>query len=333
MNFRSVAGQKEVITGLENSIKNEKVGHAYMFCGPKGCGKRMVTKIFAGMLLCQNPILHESDKNIDMCGSCSACRLREEGTNPDFYTLAAEENSISVEDIRKLQSDIMIRPFYSKRKIYLIEEADKMTVQAQNCLLKTLEEPPRYVVILLTVSNEDALLETIHSRVTKIHFKKNTAEEVRQVVESRLKKVVENMDFIISYSDGIIGTALELADSEEFSRIRQRVIEIIERLTKSKLLDVFEVYDFFEDNKNNMDIIFDIMILFYRDLLVATRHWDENILINSDKKDIIFSSISKFSTGKLVRNIEVIEMTRKNLKYNANFQLAIEMMLMKLQEE
>jgi DNA polymerase-3 subunit delta' len=227
----------------------------------------------------------------------------------------------------------MIRPLYSKRKVYLIEEADKMTVQAQNCLLKTLEEPPRYAVIILTVSNEDMLLETIRSRVTKYSFRKNTPEEVRQIVESRLSKPIDNMDFIISYSGGIIGTALELVESKEFVQLRQRVIEIIDILTKTKLLNVFEVYDFFDENKNDVDMIFDIMILFYRDLLVSTKHWKENILINSDKKDIIFNNISKYSTSKLVKNIEVIEMTRKNLKYNANFQLAIEMMLMKLQEE
>lgn len=333
MDFKSVAGQKEIISSLENAIKNEKIGHAYMFCGPAGIGKRMMARIFAGLLLCQNPTISKYDQDESTCGSCTACRLFAEGSDPDFYMLTAEENSISVEEIRKLQSDILIRPLYSKRKVYLIEEADKMTVQAQNCLLKTLEEPPCYAVIILTVSNEDALLETIRSRVSRYSFRKNTDEEVRNVIRSRLGDKVGDMDFIISYSGGIIGTAIELAASEEFTHIRQRVFEIVEKLAKPKLLDVFEVYDFFEDNKNSIETIFDIMILFYRDILVASKHRNENILINSDKKDMIFNNISKYTTAKLVKNIEVIEMARKDLKYNANFQLAIEMMLMKLQEE
>lgn len=331
MSFNNIKGQREVITSLENSIRSNKVGHGYIFSGPRGIGKRTVAKVFASLLLCQE--LSKNGHELSPCGSCLCCQLVQNGTNPDLHIVETDENSISVEEIRKLQSDINIRPMYSKRKVYLIFDCDKMTVQAQNCLLKTLEEPPGYGVIILTSSNYDALLETIRSRSLRYNFRKNTSQEIREILEDRCVDSIKEKDFIISYSDGIIGTALELAQSGEFAQIREQTLEIVQKLVKARLLDVFEVYDFFEDNKANIDTILDIMTLYYRDLLVALNSWKENILINSDKKDIILDNVSKYTINKLVRNVEIIENTRRSLKYNANYQLAVETMLMKLQED
>lgn len=328
MDFELITGQKEIISSLTGSLVNSRIGHAYIFNGPKGIGKKTVARIFAHILLCEKKDPYRS------CGECFACRLSAEGTNPDFKIVESETLSIGIDEVRKIQNDITIRPLYSDRKVYLIPDAEKMTVQAQNCLLKTLEEPPGYAVIILTTSNSDTLLETIRSRAVRLNFKKNTPGEVKEFLLRKYGEELENVDFIASYADGVIGVAMELAESEEFSEIREETIKLVDKLGSSKLIDVFQMHEFFEKNRENTDKILDIMALFYRDMLaVKAAAGKERILINSDKKDIIEKNAAGCSISRLANNIDLIERTRRRIRQNVNFQLSIELMLMELQEE
>lgn len=326
MDFRDIIGQEDVVRGLQYAVGMDRVGHAYAFCGPQGIGKRTIAGIFAGVLLCEAPVGGES------CKACQACRLYAGEANPDFRRIMADGASIGVDEIRDIQSDVVIKPMYSKRKVYIIENADKMTVQAQNSLLKTLEEPPHYVTIILTVSNYEALLETIRSRSQRISFRKNSYAQVRQAVINKYGSQAEGIDFAVSYADGVIGSALELAGSEEFVALREKIFEITGQLRNQKLFDIFGVHSYFEENKDDFDVILDIMTMIFRDMLVVKEVGNENILINSDKKDIIFNNARRYSPRQLISGIEQIEVTRRAVKQNANFQLAVEHMLMKLQE-
>mgnify|MGYP000920401676 CR=1 FL=1 len=327
MDFSIIEGQKQITGILQRAVQNNQVAHAYIFSGPKGIGKRTVARIFARLLLCS------SGNSGKACGECLPCRMMEAGTNPDYYVLAAEDASIGVDDIRNMQNNMAVRPMYSPRKVYLIEEADKMTVQAQNCLLKTLEEPPPYSVIILAASNYHVFLETVLSRAVKLDFKKYGPDEIKRAIYKKFGKYSEHTDFIISYSDGIIGTALMLEQSEAFAWLRERTIDVLINLTSQKSSYIFKAYDFFEENKEDIDIILDIFTSFYRDVYLAYTAGKDSILINSDRKDIIFNEFGNFVPSKLLKNIRIVEETRNNIRQNANFQLSIEVMLMKLQEE
>lgn len=327
MNFDGIVGQKEIIKSLENAVLNDKVAHAYIFTGPEGIGKRTVAEDFAGVLVCSGT------NGGRACGSCICCQMFQNGSNPDFHMIEADGGSIGVEDIRGIQSEIIVKPLYAGKKVYLIVDADKMTVQAQNCLLKTLEEPPHYAVIILTTSNDAALLETIKSRTLKYAFKKNTREEILKILEFHTGIDIADADFITAYADGVPGVAIDLAGSGDFASLREKAIDLVFKLSRTKLVDIFEIYDFFEANKSNVNMILDIMLMIYRDLLVARKSRSVNVLINSDKKDIILNSADRFPLDKLMSNIQEIESTRRAIKQNANYQLAIEVMLMKLQED
>jgi DNA polymerase-3 subunit delta' len=327
MNFDGIIGQKEIVSNLKRAIESQKIGHAYIFSGPRGIGKRTAARVMSGILLCNNR------RNSESCGICNSCRMYEAGSNPDFYEIDAEGSTIGVDEIRKLQGDIAIKPLYSSRKVYLIADADRMTVQAQNCLLKTLEEPPEFAVIILTTSNHDALLETVRSRAVRYGFKRCTRREISDFLADRFGSEAEGIEFAASYADGVVGTALELAGSREFVQLREDTIEMLVNIRRAGLIDVFKTYDFFEENRNSIDIIFDIMISFYRDMLAVKRLQGENVLINSDKKDIIINNARGFTVRKLAKSLEVIEFTRINIKRNINFQLSIEIMLMELQED
>lgn len=327
MDFSGIIGQRDVVDALKASLINNRVGHAYIFSGSCGIGKKTVAHIFSSILMCNEGKTDES------CGKCKSCLLFENGSNPDYCVLEVEKSSIGVEDIRKLQRDISVRPLYSQKKVYLIPEAEKMTVQAQNCLLKTLEEPPEYGVIILVTSNYDALLETIRSRSVRYDFKRNTFDEVKGLLTDKYEMEYSEAGFVASYANGVIGRAIELLESEGLKKVRDRVIDALVKLKRAEYEAVYEINALFEESKDDVESLLDVMLSFYRDLLVAGKYGNEIILINSDKKDIILENASGFPIGKLLNNIAVIEETRKNIKKNANFQLAIEVMLMKLQEE
>lgn len=279
------------------------------------------------MLLCQE---QSGDAR---CGRCFACKTFDSNTNPDIHIIDPGEGSIGVEEIRGMQNDVIIKPLYSARKVYLIFEADKMTVQAQNCLLKTLEEPPPYTVIILTASNYEALMETIRSRVLRLSFKKYSNEELKTIIGGALDKPIDNIDFVLSFSDGIAGNALDIAGSEEFIRLREETIQVILSLRNNNVDEAFKAISFMVDNKGVIDTVLDIMLMFFRDLIIYKKTKDEKMLINSDKKGIILNNVDKFTLKRLGESIELIENTRRILQQNANFQLSMEVMLMKLQEE
>lgn len=327
MNFNNIIGQEEVIGSLKNILINNRIGHAYIFSGPAGIGKRTVAGIFASLLLCQKTV------NESACGKCQACLLFHSGANPDLRIIRAEGTSIGVDEIRNIQEDVAVKPLYSPKKVYIIEDADKMTVQAQNCLLKTLEEPPPHVVIILSASNYEALLETVRSRSQRIKFKKNSYEQVCHAIEQKYGKEAEGIDFAAKYADGVIGTALDLAGTGDLIHLREKTIEILTGLQSAKLSDVFEQFVFFEENRDYIDIILDMMVLYYRDMIVVKETRNEKILINSDKKDIILNNAPAFPLQKLADGIGLIEAARRAVKQNANYQLVIENMLIKLRED
>lgn len=327
MDFNSIIGQKDVIDALKRSLSKDRVGHAYIFSGPAGIGKKTISHVYAGLLLCEKP---HSDST---CGKCTPCILYENGTNPDFNVVNTEENSIGVDMIREIQKDVAIRPMYSRHKVYIIEDAGKMTVQAQNCLLKTFEEPPAYVVVILLADNYDMLLETIKSRAQRLNFKKYAYEQVLQAVVQKYGKDSDSVRLAAEYSDGNIGTALEFAGSGEFAFLRDSVFELVPQVTRGKMKYILEFESLVDENRDSINLILDIMLLYYRDIMVIHETGNENLLINSDKKDIILNNAKMYQSARIMDSVASIEDVRRLLKQNVNYQLAIDNMLIKLRED
>ncbi|MDE7299609.1 MAG: AAA family ATPase, partial [Lachnospiraceae bacterium] len=156
--FKDVIGRENVTEHLKNAIRLNKVSHAYIFCGEDGIGKNFIADIFAAALQC-------NEYSGEPCCQCKSCRQAEGGNHPDIIRVLHEKATLGVDDIRtQLNNDIAVKPYSGRYKIYIIDEAEKMTEAAQNALLKTIEEPPEYAVILLLTNNIDAFLPTILSR-------------------------------------------------------------------------------------------------------------------------------------------------------------------------
>lgn len=180
LSFDNVIGNDKNKIFLNKIVKSDNTVHSYMFEGIEGIGKSIFARDFAKMLLCMG------DSKTD-CRTCKSCIEFENNNNPDFIQIKPDGKVIKIEQIRQMQEKILEKPIVSDKKVYIIDDADLMTKEAQNCLLKTLEEPPKFAVIILVLSNESKILNTIKSRCMRIFFEKLKNEELN-------KYAVENFD-------------------------------------------------------------------------------------------------------------------------------------------
>lgn len=324
--MNSIIGQEKLKQQLLKSVHQNRVSHAYLFCGSKGIGKRTIVHAFAAMLLCQKP-----NEN-GACGCCQSCLLIQNSSNPDLITIEAEEgkSEISVSSARTIKNDVYIKPLICKRKVYIIVDAEKMNINAQNCILKTLEEPNQYVTIILTSSNPEMLMDTIKSRVIEYNLERNSAEEVEGYIRNNINDLQSDIEFIIGFSEGIIGKAVTIATSPELQNTRESVLKLLFNI---KVNGDDEIKKLFKENKENIDFLFNVMTLFYRDVLVYKNTHDEKMLINLDKKDMIIGSAKKYSAQYLMNNIDLIEKVKRDIDFNTNYNNTIDFMLVNLQED
>ena len=194
MDFKDLIGNNKIKDYLINSASNNQMLHSYMFSGREGIGKKLFAKIFAKMILCLS-----EDKP---CNTCKSCISFEGENHPDFMQINADDGkSIKIEQIRLMQEKVVEKPIISNKKVYIINDAELLTKEAQNCLLKTLEEPPEYVIIILIVSNESKILNTVKSRCVKIEFEKIPDEEINNYLEKQGIKQESIIDDTNSYNN------------------------------------------------------------------------------------------------------------------------------------
>ncbi len=321
MGFDTLTGQKALVSQLKTILANGKLGHAYTFSGPCGIGKRTFALSFALEILC-------------LCGNptvcdCISCKTFRENTNPDFYEVVSDKSSIGVDLIRALQKDASNRPTYGNKKVYLIDSAEKMTVQAQNCLLKTLEEPSDYVVIILLTTQFEALLPTIQSRTVHFRMHPYSDEEMRKIIGPVYTKSGDGLKFAINFSQGIPGDALHFLEEGKINDMRQQIIQFIH--SPGDFTQAERLRKVFIENRDELSTAFDILMSVYRDCLLILMGM-ENRLINSDKKDMIKEIALSNSKKDFIDKLSNLDMIRQNFRYNINYQLGIDILLMEIQE-
>ena len=208
-NFENIIGHEQNIEHLENAIENGQVSHAYIFNGEDGIGKMTTAKAFVKALLCES-------KN--SCGICQSCIQIDSGNHPDVIYVTHEKAGITVDDIRdQVNQSVFVKPYSSDHKVYIIDEADKMNAAAQNALLKTIEEPPAYAVIILLSNNKESFLETIVSRCVVLNFGPLKESQVREYLNSHYDNMNGREDLAVSYSMGNIGKAKKVIESDDFN--------------------------------------------------------------------------------------------------------------------
>ena len=320
-----IVGQRSVVRYIKNILTGGKVAHAYIFCGPDGVQKSLVANILASALNCK-------EKGNDPCGKCSSCLKAKDGNHPDIINIKTDKNIIHVKEMRELQKDMLKKPYQDGVKVYIIHSADKMNDEAQNCLLKSLEEPPNNVILILLVQNQYSMLKTILSRCQCIKFRRAPERDIKEYLEHKFSVPEGEARCIAALSNGIVKNAEEFLNDDVLKKSRDEVINIARYLYKGDKLKVLSNVDFFISNKDKIIYIAGIMTSWFRDILIYKECMNDKYLINLDKKDIIIDESTKFTYNSLNNIINYINHTVDNIKSNVNYQLSIEMMLLHIQE-
>ena len=325
--FKDILGHEEIIGHLQNAIQLNKISHAYIFDGEEGAGKKLLAQTFAQTLQCEK-------QGTSPCGSCRSCKQAGTGNQPDIIHVEHRNaGSIGVEDIREqLCGDIQIRPYSSPYKIYLIDEAEKMTIQAQNALLKTIEEPPSYGVILLLTTNSESFLPTILSRCVTLKLRPVKDSLIRQYLMEQLRIPDYQAELCTAFARGNVGRARMLALSEHFGELKDHAVHLVRHMGDMELWEITEAIRKVADYKADINDYLDLLVLWYRDVLLfkATRQVDG--LVFSEEINHISFQASRISYEGLEQIIEALEKAKVRLKANVNFELTMELLLLTIKE-
>lgn len=262
---------------LIKSVQENKNNHAYIFCGEEGLKRHVCAELLAAALVC---------KNIPQapCSLCSECIKAKAKTHPDISYIKApkDKKTIGVDQMRALADDCFIKPFSTGHKVYILE-GDIMTEQAQNAFLKTLEEPPEYAVFIIISSDITNLLDTVISRSTVVNFPPLSSEKIKSFIKASYPDE-KRIDFLASYAEGNPGKAEKIINDENFEALRFSSLENLSMLLSDRLYSSYKVSDFLEKNKENAQEIFNLWLMFLRDILLICEGMEKRI-VNTDLKD------------------------------------------------
>ncbi len=334
MPFSGIIGQEQVKRRLGSSLAGDP-GHACLFTGPSGSGKTRIAREYAKALLCRSPSAEGA------CGHCDACRLFDNGVHPDYRELSSPDGkNIKVERIRaEIVGDVNMLPQYGGRKVYLIDAAF-LNEQGQNALLKTVEEPPSYVYILMTTTGPERLVGTMVSRMAYLPLARCSPGELHRIlVDSGVSPSLPAMPFLVRYARGIPGVALDLAADTWFIQIREEVLDRMAAIgDESRAHLLTEGFAFFNKEKDHADDLLDIAGSWVRDLALAAAGaagTDGEMLQNADRRSAILDLCrrNRYDIGQLDRAGSAIQGARRGLALNTNFETTICSLLLQLRKE
>ena len=323
--FSEIVGHEQIKEHMQAAIRDKKPFHAYLFQGEEGVGKEALARTFAAGLQCQS---ESADKP---CKECVSCRQMESGNQPDVIWVTREKASLGVDEIREQLCNTMdIKPFSSPYKIYLVPEAEKMTEAAQNALLKTIEEPPEYGIVILMTSNISALLPTIQSRCLTMEFRPLSTA----VVESYVKEHCQVPDYqaraSAAFAQGNLGKAMRYAKSEDFIERKDHIISLLRHVEQMDLSEMLAVIKDLGTRKDEVRDYIDLMVLWYRDVLLFKATKDINQLLFQDEASYISREASRRSYEKIEEILQAFEKAKVRLRANVNFDITMELMLLTL---
>ena len=326
--FANVIGQAPIKEHINKSLHTGKISHAYIFYGEKGSGKKTLADLFARALQCEAG----GDKP---CNQCTSCKQALNRNQPDIIYVQHEKPSIiSVDEIRKqVNNDIAIKPYSSERKIYIIDEAEKMNVQAQNALLKTLEEPPAYATIMLLTTNLEAMLQTIRSRCVTLTMKPVPDVELQRYLMREVQVPDYKASICTAFARGNVGRAKELAVSPEFDELKEETLQLIKSLSEKSLSDLAAFSKAKADKTVNTEGFLELLQMWYRDILLYKSTASSQNLIFGEEVQHIKRMAVKSTYEGLNRILNSIEEARIRLAGNVNAELTLEWLLLMCAEE
>ena len=325
--FKDVVGHKDILKYISSAVENNRVSHAYILNGERGSGKKMLANLFATTLLCESG-------NNEPCGKCHSCKQAESGNHPDIIRVTHEKpNSISVDDIRtQVNNTVDIKPYQGPYKVYIIPQADMMTPQAQNAILKTIEEPPSYAVFLLLTENAETLLPTINSRCVMLKLRNIKDTLIKKYLMENLEIPDYKADMCTAFAQGNMGRAIMLANSDHFNEIREEAVQLLKHISEMELNEIVAAVKNISVYKLEITDYLDIIMIWYRDVLLykATKEIDK--VVFKDQLQSIKEQARKSSYEGIELILESLEKAKARLKANVNFDLVMELLFLTIKE-
>ena len=323
MGFQDILGNDMIKEHFQKAIEHNKISHAYILTGEEGTGRKSIANAFSMALLCEKG-------GKEPCMVCHSCKQVLSGNHPDLiYVKHEKPNSIGVDDIREQINDtIMIRPYSSFYKIYIVDEAEKMTVQAQNALLKTIEEPPAYAVIILITTNQEAFLPTILSRCVQLKLKPLKDFTVKSYLSEHLHVPEKEAEICAAFARGNLGKAIYLASSDEFKELYQKVMMMVKNIGTMDIVSLLDHIRYIKEQNFDIGDVLDLLQLWYRDVLMYKVTKDMNLLIFKDEYKVINGMVQKVDYSGLEKILAAIDTARTRLNANVNMELAMELLLL-----
>ena len=312
-----IIGHQQIVEQLQRTVASNRIAGAYLFVGPTGVGKETVARYFAQLIFCQQ----DAQPPI-VCGTCLACRKVDSGNHPDLQFVRPEGSLLRIGQIRELQKQIVYEPLEASRKVYILTDVERMNAEAENCLLKTLEEPPASSVLILLTSNIQVLLPTTRSRCQILQFHPMPTQELTAVLTDRFSVAPEQATAIAIAAGGAIGKAI--AQLEKGGTLTEEVPEI---LKETDLLAAFRLAENFKDNPETLDGL----VTWYRDLLFLQQGAPIELITHIHSLEELQTLAPRYSRLRIQQAIQTVFNTKSLIENtNTNATLALEVMCLKL---
>lgn len=309
--MRDFIGHEALINNFKQRCLKNTLSHAHLIVGEDGVGKGKLANILAKFIL-----------NGDL-----------DREYVDIINYSSEKSSFGVDDVRDIIEEVYKKPFEKDKKVIIIHEGNKLTIQAQNALLKTIEEPPKGVYIIILCESLELILDTIKSRCEIYKLKPLTKSELYEYIKIKKFNYDENeIKSAIAFSEGVPGRIDRYFNDDKLRELRNNIVILIKNLNKNDLEDILQQEESFSNLKNDKEEVLNIFGLFIRDILINKEIENEEFIINSDKLEDIKELTKEMSFKKLNNMIKTIEEARRNIKSNVSWGMTLRVMLMGFME-
>ena len=355
MQFSDIIGQDFAVRVLKHSIESDSVSHAYLFAGLEGVGKTTTALAFAAALNCER---RDADGN--SCGECWSCRAIAESRHPDVELIAPETEQTKIDQMREMRRRAMFPPIRSPWKVLILERAETLNDDSASAILKVLEEPPSYTVVLLLTRNMSSVLPTIVSRCQVVRFRQSSAEVLRAALEERFNVDKEKAEFLSRYTEGRPGEAISLLEDEAFFKRRDDILNIAQRAASAEKPLALRLAEEFrkscapaekpkkkgksapaadeegaepaagKSGRREIRQGLDSLVLWYRDLLNLALAGPEAPIVNLDKREELTAALRGVSAERARSVLASLTWAKRALAGNANPQLITEVVMMRI---
>jgi DNA polymerase-3 subunit delta' len=316
-----VVGHKWAVDLLKCALANERVAHAYLLTGPPQIGKTSLALNFAQALNC----LDEEKP----CGQCLACSKIARGSHPDVQIIAGERGTLKIDQMRTLRHEAALSPLEGRWKVYIIRQMEQATAEAANCLLKTLEEPPSSVILMLTASEAEALLPTIVSRCQVLNLRPLATETVQRSLQEHWEVDAERAQLLARLSSGRLGWAVAASQNEAILNRRERHLDEMMELLGQGRVERLEYAQQLSRNPEEAPELLHLWLSWWRDLLLAASGSSAGI-INIDREDTLRAQAQRYSLDQVRKFVEALRAAAWRLEHNANTRLTLEVLMLSL---